>query len=89
MHCFVFEDNEPAAEWNKKILVENDNNYEKAVRAQPNSSIIPGLEFLPIAVLEKLLRHRDDWPEIQKIISGGCNHPLEAPRDDNIRLKDV
>ena len=89
MHGFVFEISEEAAEWNAKIIKENNYDYEKTIENMPNSALTPGSEFRSSAVLEKLLKFREDWTEIKNIFDKGCWYPLENYLDEENRLSDI
>ena len=89
MHSFVFEKSHEAAEWNKRVLEENDNNYEKTVKTQPNTVLSPGSEFRPTLALKRLLGHRKDWNEIEKTISEGTWYPMSEDVDNDTRIQDV
>ena len=89
MHSFVFEDSADAANWNAKVIRENEGDYEATVKTMSNSALTPGSEFRSVDTLEKLLKHRDDWSEIKTILKDGCWYPLEQYLDDTSRKEDI
>lgn len=89
MHNFIFESSNDAASWNAKILEENDFDYSKAVKNNPNSMITPGSELRPAHILEKIFGHRQDWTELEEIIKEGCSYPIIDEPDETTRLSDL
>ena len=89
MHNFAFERSIDAAKWNEEILRSYDNSYEKPVEDQPNTTISPGSEFRPTKALEALLKYRNDWDDIKKIIDEGVWYPMSQAPDNDTRIQDA
>ena len=89
MHSFCFENSHEAAAWNAKVLESYDNDYQKAVENQPNTTISPGSEFRAVEHIEKIWGHREDWENIKDTLMNGCSYPLKTPLDEKTRLSDL
>ena len=89
MHSFCFENSHEAANWNAKVLESYDNDYQKAVENQTNTTISPGSEFRAVEHIEKIWKRRENWNEINDTLQNGCTYPLKAPLDEKTRLSDL
>ena len=52
---FSFENSRQAADWNAKIIAENEHDFQKAIEKENNTTLSPGSEFRSIATIKKIL----------------------------------
>ena len=70
-----------AAEHNLAVLQRHALDLETALAAQPFSSLTPGSEFRPVALIAPLLSMHPLWPKFQERISTGAELPLREIAD--------
>ncbi len=85
---FSFELSKEAATKNLCILDRFDRNLQKAIDAQPNTSISYGSEFRAPETLTPLLKHHPNWDRFQKLLTHGSIWPL-TPITEESRQHDL
>ena len=85
---FRFEWNKDAARHNLNILRRYGMDLDRAINAQPFSSVSFGSEFRPISVLAPLLGRHVLWPKIVQYLSHGVRCPAD-PIPEAARLQDL
>jgi hypothetical protein len=85
---FRFELSIAAADHNLAVLQRHALDLETGLAAQPFSSLTPGSEFRPVALLTSLLSMHPLWPKFQERISTGAEFPLREITDAD-RIADV
>ncbi len=85
---FRFEWSTEAADHNLAVLQKHALDLDIALAAQPFSSLTPGSEFRPVALLAPLLSLHPLWPKFQERISTGAAFPLREIADAD-RIADV
>ena len=63
--------------------------YAKAVADHPFSIFIPGSEFRNIVHLKLILQHRQNWQELENIITKGVTYPLKNCPSEQVRISDL
>jgi hypothetical protein len=85
---FIFKLCHKAADYNVKVLADNNFDLNKITEAQHPSQISFGSEFRPPDQLEFILQNQPIWERLQEILSKGATFPLnDIPLQD--RLKDL
>ena len=86
---FNFENNAKAAEWNAEVLQSYNNDFTEAIQDNKNTIVSPGSEFRAIDKIKRLWQYRENWHEIEKLLTIGCVYPLKEPQDEETRLRDL
>lgn len=79
MCSFRFENSIEAAEWNADVLTSYNNDFEKAIANNKKTIVAPGSEFRKLATIKELWQFRENWTEIEEILTKGCIYPLISP----------
>ena len=87
--AFRFENNSYAAEWNSKVLKSYNYDYAQAVADQPFSIVTPGSEFRDVAHIKMIWKHRQNWKQLESIITKGVSYPLIDTQSEKIRMSDL
>jgi hypothetical protein len=78
-----------SATWhNPHVLRKYHMDLNAAIRAQPFSTITPGSEFCPVAVLQPLCGGHPLWPRVRQYLTHGTECPLQ-PIAETDRLQDL
>jgi hypothetical protein len=85
---FRFEWSDSAARHNLHILQRYDMDLDRAIRAQPFSSLSLGSEFRPVSVLAPLCQHHPLWPRVRQYLTNGTECTM-APLPETDRLEDL
>ena len=89
MCSFRFEKSVEATEWNAEVLESYGNDFETATKNNKNTIISPGSEFRDVTQIRKLWQYRENWQEIERIMTVGCIYPLKEAQDEETRRKDL
>jgi hypothetical protein len=84
-----FELSEEVAVHNMNLLMLHGDSIQNLISAHPGSVFSPGLEFRPIHVLQPLLLHHCNWPQISTILSSGSYWPLLPIEDTHRKAKNI
>jgi len=74
---FIFKLCPSAAEFNAKILADNNFDLNALISKQHPSQLSYGSEFRDPSLLEELLGQHPFWPRLKSILSEGAHFPLE------------
>lgn len=85
---FSFRWNDLAAKKSWETLQTYDLDLNKALRAQPFSSLPTGSEFRPVSILEPLCHCHPLWSRVPTWLTEGVEHPLR-PTPEHDRLEDL
>jgi hypothetical protein len=85
---FQFKYSEEAANHNFKVLKDNNFDLTKIMLENPHSSLRPGSEFRPIALLEPIFQNHPLWTRMRHTLVHGAHYYL-SPLDEEIRRQDL
>jgi len=83
---FLFKFTKEAAEFNAKILTDNNFDLDKIIRQQHPSQISYSSEFKSSFQLQELLHSHPLWSRLKDILENGASFPLNEISDSDRKL---